>query len=227
MTTYTMGYFKGGSGKSSTACHLAVYLAQKGRKVWLIDTDEKLRSSITWATIRTETNIEPLIACDLYENAKLLRGQYQLKAQHYDDVIFDCGGGDSGVLRTALFLSDVLIVPFQPRGFDTWPLSGFNDLVEEVQSQHDGLSVHCFLSMADPGYEGSDNRESAEALQHYSALPWSNVIVVRRKQIAKAVESGMTVFEQKPQDFKAVKEFNKLFSLVVKEEPSVEAAASA
>ena len=48
--------------------------------------------------------------------------QVQQQSSKFDDVIIDAGGRDSTALRAALVLSDVLLVPFQPRSYDVWAL---------------------------------------------------------------------------------------------------------
>lgn len=48
----------------------------------------------------------------------------------FDDIIIDAGGRDSTALRAALVLSDVLLVPFQPRSYDVWALNDIAALID-------------------------------------------------------------------------------------------------
>jgi chromosome partitioning protein len=49
-----------------------------------------------------------------YPEGRVLRDQVRHQAGKYQDVLIDAGGRDSGALRAALILSDVLLVPFLP-----------------------------------------------------------------------------------------------------------------
>jgi hypothetical protein len=51
----------------------------------------------------------------------------------YDDIIIDVGGRDTGSLRAALTVADLVLVPVQPRSFDVWALDQVATLVMEDQ----------------------------------------------------------------------------------------------
>jgi len=108
-------------------------------------------------------------------------------------------------------LSDVLLVPFQPRSVDVWALADISALVEEARSVRDGLRAYGVLNCADPGTASSDNVDAAAALADYPQLAHLDAPIRRRKAFANAVGQGLAVEEVTPRDAKACDE---LISLV-------------
>jgi chromosome partitioning protein len=207
----TVGHTKGGSGKTTLALHLAIGRALAGREVWLIDGDRQGTAQCALA-IRAESGRTPLIACAQYADGPTLRHQVQHQARKFDDIIIDAGGRDSSALRAALMLSDVLLVPFQPRSFDVWALQDVLTLVEEAHSIRDNLRACAVLNLADP--KGADNAEAAtvaSALTNVELLPMQ---IGRRKAYANASGAGLSVLECSPKDPKACAEIARLLDLV-------------
>ena len=125
----TVGNTKGGVGKTTISVNLAVARALSGRDVWLIDGDRQ-GTAQTAISIRSEAGYAPGIACATYPDGSTLRSQVQQQASRFHDVVIDAGGRDSTALRAALVLSDVLLVPFQPRSYDVWALNDIAALVD-------------------------------------------------------------------------------------------------
>jgi chromosome partitioning protein len=115
----TVGNTKGGTGKTTLAVQLAISLARTGRDVLLVDGDQQ-GSAQTAISVRTDASRLPALACAQYAEGRVLRDQVRHQAGKYQDVLIDAAGRDSGALRAALVLSDVLLVPFLPRSVDVW-----------------------------------------------------------------------------------------------------------
>lgn len=207
-----VGNTKGGVGKSMMAVNLAAARAASGRKVWLVDGDVQA-SSLCWSTLRSEQDL-PGIACSHYTDGKTLRAQVLQQQGDYDDIVFDCGGYDSPTLRAAMILADTLVIPFQPRAFDTWSLDKMASIIDEVNGIRDDLRILTFLNQADPGLAPSDNLEARQALSDYPQMPWVDASIVRRKAFPNASKEGRSVLEQTPSDFKACQEFKRLYALI-------------
>jgi chromosome partitioning protein len=126
----------------------------------------------------------------------------------FEDIIIDAGGRDSTALRAALVLSDMVVVPFQPRSIDVWAVADIAALIDEARAMRDGLQAYAVLNMADTA--GSDNEDAAAALADYPALTYLDTPIRRRKSIANAAGNGMSVLEFTPRDEKAVAEMNAL-----------------
>lgn len=207
----TVGNTKGGVGKTTIAVNLAIARALVGRDVWLIDGDRQ-GTAQTAISIRAEAGLNPGIACASYPDGPTLRAQVQQQASKFDDIIIDAGGRDSTALRAALVLTDVLLIPFQPRSYDVWALDDIAALVEEARSVRDGLRAFAVLNCADPGQHSTDNADAAEAVANVPAFEYLATPLRRRKAYANAAGAGMSVLEIKPQDSKATAEINALIS---------------
>jgi len=207
----TVGNTKGGVGKTTLAVNIAIARALAGREVWLIDGDRQ-GTAQTAISIRAEAGQQPGIACATYPDGPTLRAQVQQQAIKFDDIIIDAGGRDSTALRAALVLSDVLLVPFQPRSYDVWALNDIAALVNEARSVRDGLRALSVLNCADPGESSTDNVDAAAAVADVPQFEYLATPIRRRKAYANAAGAGLSVLELKPADKKAIEEINALVS---------------
>jgi chromosome partitioning protein len=205
----TVGNTKGGVGKTTLALNLAIARALAGRDVWLIDGDRQGTAQMA-ISIRADAGCSPGIACATYPDGPTLRSQVLQQVSKFDDIIIDAGGRDSTALRAALVLSDVLLVPFNPRSFDVWALNDIAALVDDVRSVRDGLRAVAILNCADPGETSTDNAEAAAAVADVPQFEYLNTPIRRRKSFANAAGQGLSVLELKPIDKKATEELKAL-----------------
>lgn len=203
----TVANTKGGVGKTTIALSIAIRHAMAGRDVWLVDGDRQATASNAVA-VRSETSREPSIACSSFFDGAQLRSQVLQQASKFEEVVIDVGGRDSTALRAALVITDVLLVPFQPRSYDVWALADMADLIQEARSVRDGLKAFAVLNCADPS--GVDNRDAAAAASEYPELSYLDSPLHRRKAYANAAGAGLCASELKPMDSKADAELSKL-----------------
>lgn len=203
----TVGNTKGGVGKTTAALNIAIARALAGKEVWLIDGD---RQGTAQTAIGIRGDRQPGIACATYPDGHVLRSQLQQQQKKFDDVVIDAGGRDSTALRAALTLTDVLLIPFQPRSFDVWSLSQIAVLIDEARAVRDGLCAYAILNCADSGENSTDNTEAAEAVADFPQIELLATPLRRRKAYANAAGQGLSVLEYKPVDRKAVDELNAL-----------------
>lgn len=207
----TVGSTKGGVGKTTLALNIAIARALAGRDVWLIDADRQGTASTALA-IRGEAGKQPAIATAHYPEGGQLRTQLLHQRGKFQDIVIDAGGRDSTALRAALVLSDLVLVPFQPRSIDVWAVADIAALIEEARAVRDGLQAFGVLNMADTA--GSDNEDAAAALADYPGINYLATPIRRRKSIANAAGNGMSVLEQTPRDDKAISELNALLQAI-------------
>lgn len=207
----TVGNTKGGVGKTTLSVNLAIARARAGRDVWLIDGDRQGTASTALA-IRAAAGLLPAMASSQYTDGPTLRVQCDLQAKKFDDVVIDVGGRDSSALRSALGLSDALLIPFQPRSVDVWALADIAALVEEVRGIGKQLQAFAVLNLAD--VQGTDNTEAAAALADFPGIALLNTPIRRRKAVANAIGEGQSVLEYEPADLKARAEIEALVAAV-------------
>lgn len=206
----TVGNIKGGVGKTTLAVNIAIARALAGKDVLLVDGDEQ-RTALTFTDLRTQQHsISNYTAVSLQGAA--LRTQVRQLASKYDDIIIDVGGRDTGSFRAALTVSDILLIPVQPRSFDIWAVDQVAELVTEALEINETLRTYAVLNCADP--QGRDNKEAADALKDIQNISLLSAMIGRRKAFPNAAAQGQSVLEQSPKDEKAIKELRKLLKLL-------------
>jgi chromosome partitioning protein len=103
---------KGGVGKSTIAVHLAVWLAEQGHHVVLVDSDVQASSS-TWLQ-----EAEPRIKSVRLLTADDVINQLPALAAEYDYVVADGPAGLNEVTRALMFIADLAIFPCGPSALD-------------------------------------------------------------------------------------------------------------
>ena len=198
---------KGGTGKTTTALQLALLRLHQGFDVWLVDGDDQ-QSALTAVSIRSENDVKPSLACSAYSDARTIRSQIEAQRKKWDDIIIDVGGRDTGALRAALLVCDVLLVPVQPRSYDVWALSRLEDIIKEARDIGAEFDAYCFLSCADS--QGADNEEAASVMKECEEMQLLDCPIGRRKAFATAGGDGLSVLEMRPKDYKACREIKAL-----------------
>lgn len=206
-----LAHTKGGVGKSTLAVNFAVERARAGRDVLLVDADEQATAT-DFTTLRTEELGKPGYTAVSLSGASVRTHVLQLCSK-FQDVIIDAGGRDTAGLRAALTVSDVAIVPFQPRSFDLWTLEKMVALVKEVQQYRETpLRAVAILNFLDP--IGRDNLVAAEVLTGNEMIGYLATPIGRRKAFPNAAAEGRAVCELKPQNPKATAEIAALVHAV-------------
>jgi chromosome partitioning protein len=106
---------KGGAGKTTVSVHLCVAARGMGRKVILLDADERQRSAFIWAeNLREHDKITAKLvnydtAADQIKKAN---------ASGYDFIVVDVPAGGGRVVSHVASLADQIIIPVMPGAFD-------------------------------------------------------------------------------------------------------------
>ncbi len=132
-------------------------------------------------------------------------------ALNYDDIIIDCGGRDNTSLRAALLVTDIFLVPFQPKCFDVWTIEKVSNLVAEAKMINEKLTTYTFINCAKP--RGLDNDEAKMLLSEAKEVSLLPVTVGMRNAFSNATAKGLGVIETKD-DSKAMSEINALYNSI-------------
>jgi chromosome partitioning protein len=192
-----IGNVKGGVGKTTLAVNLT------------IDGDEQ-GTALAFTEIRTQTKAgEPGYTAVALHGAAL-RTQARQLAPKYADIVIDVGGRDTGSLRAALTIADVVLVPVKPRSFDLWGVDQTAALITEARVINERLRAVSVLNEADA--QGKDNDAAIAALRDVGGLDHAPVLIVRRKAFPNAAAAGLSVLEY--HDAKASEELQHLIDFL-------------
>lgn len=136
---------KGGTGKSSIAQTLSVWLQQSGKTVLLVDTDPQ-RTTTDWAAERNESDIYPSIT--LVEMSGNIQENLRQLADKFDAIVVDCGGADSRAMRSALTVSSLAILPFRPKRRDLKVAPEMSEIIETAKAFNTELRVYSVITQA-------------------------------------------------------------------------------
>ena len=156
-----LGNEKGGSGKSTTAMHVAVALLQAGQRVATIDLDSRQKSFTHYVENRRDWAARSGLPLDVPEHYCVARGfganleeieQQEFAAfaqalidveQSHDFIVIDTPGTDSYLMRLAHSMADTLITPLNDSFVDfdvlgvidpaTFAVSGVSHYAEMVR----------------------------------------------------------------------------------------------
>ncbi|MCB0214121.1 MAG: AAA family ATPase [Anaerolineae bacterium] len=206
---YTVGGIKGGSGKTTVATNLVVFLSLQGRRVLLVDADDQESATDFTASRNEQTQDQAgYTAVRLSENA--VRVQVKQMSEVYDDIVIDTGGRDTISQRAAMSVSDVYLVPFVPGGYDLWTIDQVEALIAEVKTINPDLKAYTFINRGD--HEGHYNEDVSEALKDSEELGFIDAPLGNRKVYRHSTIEGKAIVEYTPRDRKAVDEIETLFS---------------
>lgn len=191
MKVIVIGNQKGGVGKSTLSCNLAVCAARDGKKAMIIDADPQ-GSSMTWRAIRNTDDIsciaitKPTIAKDVksFEN--------------FDLVFIDAGGRDNTLFRAATMAASygLLLIPVLASGIDVWATEDTFKILSEARAI--GVEIPAFAVFNQLKARASLVEQAKEALVELTVDNDVNLLETRigdREDFKKAFLSGKGVIE--------------------------------
>lgn len=192
-----VGNLKGGTGKSTVAFNLALWLASQNRPVVLCDLDPQntLRDAID---VRVEEGHSPTVSV-FGSIPKTIEG----------DVIIDVGLSNMEAVKRALGIADRVLIPVTPSQADVWATQQFIDIIAESTKGRGPLDVVAFLNRADTHPASLENDETQEVLREIPGLKVIDNKLSQRLAFRRSFSEGLGVFELEPRG-KAAGELNAL-----------------
>lgn len=200
-----IGGEKGGTGKSTLATNLSVWLARQGRDVLLLDADRQ-STAASWADERAEQEDLPKVHC-MQRYGNLVPVLQDLR-ERYSEIVIDAGGRDSEELRTAMVVADKVYSPVRASQSDLKTVAHLAELVEMARGFNQNLEARMLLSLAPTNPRITEVQEAREVLADVPVLLLSDALVCDRKVYRDAMLEARGVVEM--DDLKAKNEIETL-----------------
>lgn len=196
-----IGNLKGGSGKSTVAFNLAIWLAMQNKPVKLVDLDPQ-RTLTDLVSVRTDEGFVPALEL-LSSDTDLARLRKESA-----DVLIDVGASSFERMLEAIRHADAVLIPVVPGQADVWSTQRYLKIVQGERRPE--CRVMLFLNRTDALGGSKETREASVALNVLmNMLDGVSVLPGRlgqRISFCRSLSEGLAVFELDPKS-KATQEF--------------------
>ena len=204
-----IGNLKGGTGKSTVAFNLAVWLAHDKTGVMTFDLDPQC-TLVDVCEVREEDGYEPTfqVSTDLAELEKMAADK-----KNKQPIIVDMSASNMPAMATAISLADRVLIPVQPSQADIWSTQRFLKIINSSVNKDKKPEVLGFINRADTHIGMRENDEAEQALQMLQGIKAMDIRLYQRTAYRRSFSEGLGVFELDPMG-KASKEMKKLAAML-------------
>ena len=202
-----VGNLKGGTGKSTVAFNLAVWLAHDKTGVMAFDLDPQC-TLVDVCEVREEDGFEPTfeVSTDLAELERLAKDK-----KNKQPIIVDMSASNMPAMERAISLADRILIPVQPSQADIWSTQRFLKIVADNKSAK--AEVLGFINRADTHIGVRETDEAEQAIQMLQGIKAIDIRLYQRTAYRRSFSEGLGVFELDPMG-KASKEMKKLAAIL-------------
>lgn len=190
-----IGNLKGGSGKSTVAFNLAVWLVRHHSQVKLFDFDPQ-KTLTDVVEVRGDEGFEPVMTLEQPEGDLVT---HLRRAAEVGEVIVDVGTADMESMRAAISVADRVIIPVAPSQADVWSTQRFMVIINKVATEANHKpQLLLFVNRADTHHSIRESDETEAALK---MLPGGTVLPCRlyqRTAFRRSFSEGLAVYELQP-----------------------------
>jgi plasmid segregation oscillating ATPase ParF len=208
MKTIVIANTKGGVGKSTIACNLAVEGAKDGKKILLVDSDTQ-GSSVAFRACRDRDDIQAMsiFTPTLHKDLK--------EINNFDLIIIDAGGRDGKVFRSAILASDLVIIPILPSQYDIWAASDTMEVLKEARVYKDKLpALFVFNQVIQNTNVAKEADEAIKEIMTGNDVALANTVIYSRVAFKHSISKGLGVSEYEQQG-KAAAEVKSLYNEII------------
>lgn len=135
---------KGGTGKSTLAQNVAVFMAHlEGLRICIVDTDVN-QNSVSWYGVR-EDCLPDLTVVGITD-AKALNKTIANLRNNYDIIIIDGTPTISEMATRIMMASDILVIPIRPGAHDFRTMDKFLERYNQAQELREGIPAYLVLN---------------------------------------------------------------------------------
>ena len=194
---------KGGSGKSTVAFNLALWLQMKGQPVVAYDLDPQCTLGDVAEVRREEGYAPPLV---VYQNEEDLTAQLKI---HPGQVLIDVGAANMNAMKQAIAVADRVVIPVPPSQPDVWATQRFLQIVDDSVVDGHRPELVTFVNRADTHRAVRESDETEEVLAQLPGVTLIPHRLYQRTIYRRSLSEGQGIFEMSKRS-KAVEEFSKL-----------------
>jgi chromosome partitioning protein len=204
-----VGNLKGGTGKSTVAFNLAVWLAYDKNGVIAFDLDPQC-TLLDVSEVREEDGYEPTfqVSTDL-DTLEALANDKKNKMP----IIVDMSASNMPAMEKAISLADRVLIPVQPSQADIWSTQRFLKIVNNAMDKNRNTEVLGFINRADTHIGVRETGEAEQALHMLQGIKAMDIRLYQRTAYRRSFSEGLGVFELDPMG-KASKEMKRLATLL-------------
>ena len=185
--TLCVANLKGGTGKTTVTLNLASCFHKAGHRVLIVDADPQ-GSCTTWSSQRGDG--PPVVAIQ----GQSLRRSLAQVSEGFEVVIIDSPPRMGIESRSAMLLSDLVIIPTLPGAADIWALQETLRVVEDARDLRPDLRVRVVLNRTDRTTLARLAREAIEEL----GTPILPATLGSRVAFGEATLAGLGVVDYQP-----------------------------
>ena len=204
-----IGNLKGGTGKSTVAFNLAVWLAHDKAGVMTFDLDPQC-TLVDVCEVREEDGFEPTfeVSTDLSELEEMASDKKRKRP-----IIVDMSASNMPAMEKAISLADRILIPVQPSQADIWSTQRFLKIVNKFIDKKNKPEVLGFINRADTHIGVRETDEAELALKMLQGVEAMDIRLYQRTAYRRSFSEGLGVFELDPMG-KASKEMKKLAAML-------------
>lgn len=213
MPTIVCASVKGGAGKSTLAVNLAAEYQRRKHRVLVVDADPQGTARV-WAEVAAERQ-QPAPTVIAMGKDLHRPGQLDRVAAAFDTVIIDCPGRDGAVVRAALMVADLVLIPCGASPADAWALQQSLDLVDEARGLRPHLAARVVITRRRATNLGKNARSDLVA----SGVPLLGVELAERVayQVAMGEGRGVTTMTGQTEAVREIRELTKAVDDLLRE----------
>lgn len=190
--------YKGGVGKSTVARNMAVYIAEQGQKVCIVDADETMATT-EWFADRQENEADdkPFVQVVQMTDPKAIIPSVRGLYNDYDVIIIDAPPSINPIASKIMLLAHLIIIPVAPKGKQDYTVTAkFVDRYEEIMQQKEEKTPAFFvLNM----YRNTNfNKAFEEVLNEYGNTSGIGLLEAKLTDLtdhSEATQQGLTGYE--------------------------------
>lgn len=204
---------KGGVGKTTVCMNTASRLANEGARVLVADADPQ-GTACAWSSANNTEIGFPAFVVNLSGAEEKLHIEIRKALHQYDYILIDCPPNlKAKATRSALMISDLVLIPVIPSPGDLWATAGIQELLSDIRDTlNPAIKSLLIPNLVQPNTIMS--RDVIEALKTLE-IPICKTFLHNRVAYKESVIQGCSIFDIEDGENKAAHEFENFLEEVL------------